>query len=127
MSQITSLAVWITGLIAFGIFLLVVYLFFRLRYKKAGPDEALIVFGRRKLLGVKVRDEKGEVESFRIIRGGGTFVWPAWENYDRLSLKMMTLDIDLQHVYTSQGIPIKRPGGGPGEDQGRDPAYSQGG
>ncbi len=86
--------------------LFVVYVTFRLRYKKAGPDEALVVFGRRKLMGKKVRDEKGAVESFRIVRGGGTFVWPAWENYERLSLKMMTLDIDLQHVYTVQGIPI---------------------
>ncbi len=82
------------------------YGFFRMRYKKAGPDEALVVYGRRKLIGRKVRDEKGEVESFRIIRGGGTFVIPAWEHYERLSLKMMTLDIDLHHVYTIQGIPI---------------------
>ncbi|MFZ0429722.1 MAG: SPFH domain-containing protein [Acidobacteriota bacterium] len=84
----------------------VVYLIVRGRYKKAGPDEALIVFGRRKLLGRKVLDDKGEVESFRIIRGGGTFVWPAWESYEYISLKMITLDIDLQHVYTVQGIPI---------------------
>ena len=68
----------------------VVYLIVRGRYKKAGPDEALIVFGRRKLLGRKVLDDKGEVESFRIIRGGGTFVWPAWESYEYISLKMIT-------------------------------------
>ncbi|HSF39405.1 MAG TPA: SPFH domain-containing protein, partial [Thermoanaerobaculia bacterium] len=37
---------------------------------------------------------------------GGTFVFPAWEQHKLLSLRMMTLDIDLQHVYTSQGIPI---------------------
>ncbi len=82
------------------------YLTVRLRYKKAGPDEALIVFGRRKLFGAKVRSEKGDIEGFRIVRGGGTFVWPAWEQYEFLSLRMMTLDIDLRHVYTVQGIPI---------------------
>ena len=86
--------------------LFVVYLVVRVRYKKAGPDEALIVFGRRKLLGKKVRTAKGEIEGFRIIRGGGTFVWPAWEQYEVLSLRMMTLEIDLPHVYTAQGIPI---------------------
>jgi flotillin len=86
--------------------LFILYVFFRTRYKKAGPDEALIVFGRRKVLGKKVRDVKGDVESFRIVRGGGTFVIPAWENFERLSIKMMTLDIDLHHVYTVQGIPI---------------------
>jgi len=82
------------------------YLVVRFRYKKAGPDEALIIYGRRRLMGRKVRDDKGEVEGFRIVRGGGTFVWPAWEASESLSLKMMTLDIDLKRVYTIQGIPI---------------------
>ncbi len=87
-------------------FLFIAYLVVRSRYKKAGPDEALIVYGRRKLTGRKVRDERGEVESFRIVRGGGTFVWPAWEAAETLSLKMTTLDIDLKRVYTVQGVPI---------------------
>ncbi|MGD8439101.1 MAG: SPFH domain-containing protein [Holophagae bacterium] len=86
--------------------LVAAYLVIRVRYKKAGPDEALIVFGRRKLFGRKVRTEKGDIEGFRIIRGGGTFVWPAWEQYEILSLRMMTLEIDMPHVYTIQGIPI---------------------
>ena len=96
----------IVGLIVFGFVFLVAYFIVKSRYKKAGPDEALIVFGKRKIFGRKVRDDAGHVESFRIIRGGGTFVWPGWENSERLSLKMMTLDIDLKHVYTVQGIPI---------------------
>ena len=96
----------LTVLAVLGIVLLVGYVVIRSRYKKAGPDEALIVFGRRKLLGKKVRSDKGEIEGFRIVRGGGTFVWPAWEQYEILSLRMMTLDIDLRHVYTVQGIPI---------------------
>jgi flotillin len=101
------------GAEVFFIFLIVIpvllffsYLLIRVRYKKAGPDEALIVFGRRKLFGKKVRSEKGEIEGFRIIRGGGTFGWPAWEQYEVLSLRMMTLEIDMPHVYTVQGIPI---------------------
>ena len=85
---------------------LVVYAVVRMRYKKAGPDEALIVYGRRKLFGAKVRDEQGAVKGFRVVRGGGTFVWPAWEQSEFLSLRMMTLDIDLKHVYTARGIPI---------------------
>jgi flotillin len=92
-------------LLVLGVFILYVILARMLR-KKAGPDEALIVYGRKKLLGAKVKDEKGVTEGFRIVRGGGTFVFPAWEQYKMLSLRMMTLDIDLQHVYTSQGIPI---------------------
>ena len=86
------------ALIGLPVVLFIAYLVIRVRYKKAGPDEALIVYGRRKLLGAKVRDEKGDAEGFRIVRGGGTFVWPAWEHYEILSLRMMTLDLDLEHV-----------------------------
>jgi len=93
-------------LIVIPVLLFFAYLLIRVRYKKAGPDEALIVFGRRKFFGKKVRTDKGEIEGFRIIRGGGTFVWPAWEQYEVLSLRMMTLEIDMPHVYTVQGIPI---------------------
>ncbi|MBC8646479.1 MAG: hypothetical protein H7X85_04905, partial [Thermoanaerobaculia bacterium] len=38
------------GLVLF----LFLYLLVRTRYKKAGPDEALIVYGRKKLFGRKV-------------------------------------------------------------------------
>jgi len=86
--------------------LFVAYLFIRFRYKKAGPDDALIIYGRRKLFGQKVRDEQGRVEGLRIVRGGGAFVIPAWESYEFLPLQVMTLEIDLKHVYTIQGIPI---------------------
>ena len=58
------------------------------------------------MFGRKVVDQQGRAEGFRIVRGGGTFVWPAWEQFEFLSLRMMTLDIDLKHVYTVQGIPI---------------------
>jgi flotillin len=99
-------AIFVIFVIVFPVLLFFSYLVIRVRYKKAGPDEALIVYGRRKLFGAKVRSEKGQIEGFRIIRGGGTFVWPAWEQYEILSLRMMTLEIDLPHVYTVQGIPI---------------------
>ena len=42
-------------LIVIPVVLFFAYLLIRVRYKKAGPDEALIVFGRRKLFGKKVR------------------------------------------------------------------------
>jgi flotillin len=99
-------AIFVIFVIVLPVLLFFSYLVIRVRYKKAGPDEALIVYGRRKLFGAKVRSEKGQIEGFRIIRGGGTFVWPAWEQYEILSLRMMTLEIDLPHVYTVQGIPI---------------------
>ena len=43
---------------ALGLAGLLLYAILRSRYKKAGPDEALIVYGRRKLLGKKVVSQK---------------------------------------------------------------------
>jgi uncharacterized membrane protein YqiK len=54
------------------------YVLVKARYKKAGPDEALIVFARRKRFGKRVVDEEGLAEGFRIVHGGGTFIWPGW-------------------------------------------------
>jgi len=91
---------------AVAVTLLFAYLFVKARYKKAGPDEALIVFGRKQMMGEKVMGEDGRAEGFRIVHGGSTFIWPGWESFERLSLKMMTLEINMPHVYTEQGIPI---------------------
>ena len=56
------------------------YTIARMLYKKAGPDEALIVYGRTEAVRRQgARTSKGVTEGFRIVRGGGTFVWPAWE------------------------------------------------
>ena len=93
--------------VAILIVIVVLYIGVRSFYKKAGPDEALIVYGRKKRIGSKVVDASGEAQGFRIVRGGGTFVVPAWEGFERLSLKVMTLDINLADVYTVQGIPIR--------------------
>ena len=97
---------WLSTLATGFVVLMIAYLVVRLRYKKAGPDEALIVFGGLRLFSRKVASDSGVDESYRIVRGGGTFIWPAWESYDRLSLRIMTLEINQPHVYTEQGIPI---------------------
>ena len=57
--------------------LVVVFLAFGLvfsnRYRKVGPNEVLVISGGRK---------KKDGQAFRIVRGGGTFVWPAIERID---------------------------------------------
>ena len=106
MSSLMSAFGWGATLLAIGAGLIIVYLVVKSRYKKAGPDEALIVYGRRKLFGKKVVGEEGETKGYRIVRGGGTFIIPGWEAFERLSLKIMTLEMNLPHVYTEQGIPI---------------------
>jgi flotillin len=69
------------------------------RYVKVGPNQVLIISGRRR------RSELGTV-GFRIVKGGGAFVWPIVEKYDLLSLELMTIDVKTPEVYTVTGVPV---------------------
>ncbi len=69
------------------------------RYVKVGPDEALIVSGRKKRL------PNGQVVGFRIVRGGATFVLPVLEVSKTISLRIMPLDVN-SSAYTSQGVQV---------------------
>lgn len=75
------------------------------RYTKVGPNEVLVVSGRR----YKVTDPGGAVgvRGFRIVKGGGTFVFPVIEKVDILSLELLTIDVQTPEVYTSKGVPVK--------------------
>jgi flotillin len=69
------------------------------RYVKVGPDEALIVSGRKKKLS------NGQIVGFRIVKGGATFVWPILEVAKTISLRIMPLDLN-SSAYTSQGVQV---------------------
>src|ERR1051325_10488033 len=75
------------------------------RYTKVGPNEVLVVSGRQ----YRVTDPDGSVRTrgFRIVKGGGTFVFPVIEKVDVLSLELLTIDVQTPEVYTSKGVPVK--------------------
>lgn len=75
------------------------------RYTKVGPNEVLVVSGRR----YRVMDPSGAVSfrGFRIVKGGGTFILPVIEKADVLSLELLTIDVQTPEVYTSKGVPVK--------------------
>ncbi|MGH9668232.1 MAG: flotillin family protein [Bryobacteraceae bacterium] len=61
-------------------------------YRKAGPHEALVVYGSR---------------GTRVVKGGGTFIWPMFEGYRQLSLQLMSFDVaPQQDLYTKQGVAV---------------------
>jgi len=61
-------------------------------YRKAGPNEALIIYGAR---------------GPRVIKGHGTFIWPMVENFRELSLELMSFDVaPQQDLYTKQGVAV---------------------
>jgi flotillin len=90
----------------FGLFfvILVLALVYSGRYKKVGPNEVLIISGR----GKTTLDDVGKPyrRTFRIVRGGGTFIWPVLERTDFLSLELMTIEIVTPNVYTQMGVPV---------------------
>lgn len=75
------------------------------RYTKVGPNQVLVVSGRR----YKLADAEGNVQSrgFRIVKGGGSFIMPVLEKVDILSLELLTIDVQTPEVYTSKGVPVK--------------------
>jgi flotillin len=96
---------WLPLTIGAIVFLLFVFLWlYARRYVKAGPNEVLVISGRRR----SMREPDGTVTTvgFRIIKGGGAFIWPIVEKYDILSLEIMTIDVKTPEVYTITGVPV---------------------
>src|SRR4051812_49339766 len=61
-------------------------------YRKAGPHEALIVYG---------------VRGTRIVKGHGTVIFPMIENSKQLSLELMSFDVAPEKdLYTKQGVAV---------------------
>ena len=61
-------------------------------YRKAGPHEALVVYGFR---------------GTRVIKGHGTVILPMVENVRGLSLELMSFDVaPQQDLYTKQGVAV---------------------
>jgi flotillin len=78
-----------------GLMVLVVALlssFLASLYRKAGPHEALIVYGFR---------------GTRIVKGHGTVIFPMIESFHQLSLELMSFDVaPTQDLYTKQGVAV---------------------
>lgn len=93
---------------AAGAILFVIFLFagiYASRYTKVGPNQVLVISGRKR----RMTDPDGTPHEvgFRIVKGGGVFVWPVFEKVDILSLELLTIDVQTPEVYTSKGVPVK--------------------
>jgi flotillin len=72
--------------------ILAVAMFLANLYRKAGPNEAIIVYGFR---------------GPRVIKGGGAVIFPVVENSRQLSLELMSFDVaPQQDLYTKQGVAV---------------------
>src|SRR5688572_1457809 len=75
------------------------------RYTKEGSYEVLVISGRKRSL--TDLDGTARQVGYRIVKGGGVFVYPVVEKVDILSLELMTIDVQSPEVYTSKGVPVK--------------------
>jgi len=78
------------------------------RYKTVGADEAMIVTGS--YLGSKnvLSDDSGR--KMKIVRGGGAFILPIFQQANFISLLSLKLDVSTPEVYTEHGVPVMADG-----------------
>jgi flotillin len=89
MPSIPTLWMMVGLMIAVVVFLLVSL---ATLFRRAGPHEAIIVFGLR---------------GIRVVKGGGTIIFPMIESSKSLSLELMSFDVaPKQDLYTKQGVAV---------------------
>jgi flotillin len=84
-------ALIIAGSVIAGL-LLIAFAVWAHQYTKVGPNEVLIISGRK---------------GYRIVRGGGTYVRPFREKVQRLSLELMQFDVRSAETYSMHGVPVQ--------------------
>ncbi len=96
-----TVALIVAGSVLVGL-LIVAFIVWAHQYTKAGPNEVLIISGRRPRTGVP-----GRHAGYRIVRGGGTYVRPFREKVQRLSLELMQFDVRTGETYSMHGVPLQ--------------------
>jgi flotillin len=94
-------------LVAIGMLFVIIVLgsFWSSRYKKVGPNQVLVISGRRRDTISPISGKRERV-GFRAVKGGGTFIWPVLERVDLLSMEILTIEVEVKNVYTIQGVPV---------------------
>jgi flotillin len=97
-----------TLLILIGVAVVLAALFVLLlafQYRKAGPNEVLIISGGRKRT-VTLPDGTRKKVGYRLRAGGGTLLLPFVERVDRLPMEVITLSVKTPEVLTHGGVPL---------------------
>ncbi len=95
------MALGIVALLTLMVIIFVGVGFYFSRIKKVGPNEVLVISGRK-----TIDSDSGQESSFRVVKGGRAFIYPFLERVDYLSLELFTIEVTINNVYTIQGVPI---------------------
>ena len=95
----------ILGIMIFAVVLILVaaVMFFAHRYKRCPPDQIMVIYGRTE------RTADGRPKPSKILHGGAALVWPLIQDYAYISLKPMTININLEKALSLQNIRINVP------------------
>ncbi len=96
---------WLIIVGAVVVLFALVILVLALRYRKVGPNEALIIAGGRKRT-VTLADGTKQKVGYRYRLGGGVFVWPGMEKVYVLPMDIIPVTIRTPEVLTHGGVPI---------------------
>jgi flotillin len=97
-----------SGILTIMIFAVVLILvaavmFFAQRYKRCPPDQIMVIYGRTE------RTADGRPKPSKTLHGGAALVWPLIQDYAYISLKPMTININLTGALSLQNIRINVP------------------
>ena len=95
----------VLGIMIFAVVLILVaaVMFFAQRYKRFPPDQIMVIYGRTE------RTADGRPKPSKTLHGGASLVWPLIQDYAYISLKPMTINIDLRGALSLQNIRINVP------------------
>ncbi len=100
-----NLTSWLIIAGAVVVFFALIILVLSLRYRKVGPNEALIIAGGRKRT-IAMPDGTTQKIGYRYRLGGGVFVWPGMEKVYVLPMDIIPVTIRTPEVLTHGGVPI---------------------
>jgi flotillin len=105
----------VAGIVIAGVFLVVLIValillrFYLGHIQTVSPNQALIISGIKRTYTDPVTGKRFK-RSYRIVKAGRAFIWPIFERVDVLSLELLTIEINIDDVYTAQGVPISLDG-----------------
>ncbi len=86
-------------IVVLAILFVAIFAFFANRYRKCPADKILVVYG----------SGNGDKKSAKCIHGGGTFVWPVFQDYAYMSLTPIGIDANLTNALSRQNIRVDVP------------------
>lgn len=74
-------------------------------YRKVGPNEVLIVTGGM-LHGPYVQENKQTHTKVKVVKGGGTWVWPVIQQAEVQSLDTFNISVRVEDIMTKDMVPV---------------------